>query len=53
MLRIKVLYETIEEKENFIKQITEAFEVVKVSKEYEKDGLHRRIHIDLKNKIKN
>jgi len=50
MINIKVLFEGLEEKGKLIKELQHKFEVLKVSKEYKKEGPYRRIHIDLRNK---
>lgn len=50
MIKIKALFESLEEKERLIQELQNKFEVLKVSKEYKKEGPYRRIHIDLRNK---
>lgn len=39
-----------QKKEKLIQEPQHKFEVLKVSKEYKKEGPYRRIHIDLRNK---
>jgi|GEM_PF-6908796 len=50
MLKLKISYTTQEEKNNLIHELQNKFNIIKVSKEYKKEGPYRRIHIDLENK---
>lgn len=50
MIKIKALYSTEEEKNKLLNELRETFQILKVSKEYKKEGLYRRIHIDIENK---
>lgn len=50
MIKLKVIYSDIEEKDKLLEELTESFQILKVSKEYKKEGPYKRIHIDLSNK---
>ncbi|MBU3203733.1 hypothetical protein [Clostridium algidicarnis] len=50
MIKLKILYNTDEEKESLIQALQQEFKILKISKEYKKEGPHRRIYADLKNK---
>lgn len=47
LIKVKALYSTDDEKENLIQELQRKFNVIKISKEYKKEGPYRRIHIDL------
>ncbi|WP_443659294.1 hypothetical protein [Clostridium algidicarnis] len=48
MIKLKVSYNTDEEKESLIQALQQEFKILKISKEYKKEGPHKRIHVDLK-----
>lgn len=50
MIKIKALYSTENEKDKLLIELKEGFQILKVSKEYKKEGQYRRIHINLENK---
>lgn len=50
MIKIKALFETPEEKDKLIQELQHKFQVLKISKEYKKEGPYKRIHIDLENR---
>lgn len=50
MIKIKALYENSEEKDKLIHELQHKFKILKVSKEYKREGKYKRIHIDLSNK---
>lgn len=38
------------DKDKLIEELNQSFHIIKISKEYKKEGLHRKIYIDLKNR---
>ncbi|KYH30738.1 hypothetical protein CLTEP_25040 [Clostridium tepidiprofundi DSM 19306] len=50
MIKIKATFQNTEEKEKLIQQLSREFKISKISKEYKKEGLSKRIYINLKNK---
>lgn len=52
MIRIKAIYSKEEDKEKLLREFKTSFNIMKVSKEYKKEGQHRRIYIDLEQKNK-
>ncbi|EPY2274566.1 hypothetical protein ACXAUS_003466 [Clostridium sporogenes] len=52
MIRIKAMYSKEEDKEKLLREFKTSFNIMKVSKEYKKEGQHRRIYIDLEQKNK-
>lgn len=49
MSKLKFMYCEDEEKNKLIRMLQTEYKIVKISKEY-KEGPHRRIYVDLKNK---
>lgn len=49
MSKLKFMYSKNEERDKLIKMLQAEYKIVKISKEY-KEGPHRRIYVDLKNK---
>lgn len=47
MIKIKAMYSTKDDKDKLLQKLKEDFRIIKVSKEYKKEGLYKRIHIDL------
>lgn len=52
MIKIKAIYSKEGDKEELLQQLKTRFNIMKVSKEYKKEGQHRRIYIDLEQKNK-
>jgi hypothetical protein len=50
MLKLRINYSDENEKDKFINELQHKFKIIKVSKEYKKEGPYRRIHIDLEDK---
>lgn len=50
MIKIKAVYSTEDDKNKLLQTLKESFKVIKISKEYKKEGPYRRTHIDLRNK---
>ncbi|WP_164967902.1 hypothetical protein [Clostridium tetani] len=51
-IKIKAMYLKEDDREKLLQGLRTSFKVLKVSKEYKKEGQHRRIYIDLEQKIK-
>lgn len=47
MIKVKILYSNNEEKKKLISTLNRTFKIKSMSKEYKKEGLYKRIHIDL------
>ncbi|MBN3348308.1 hypothetical protein CF050_15845 [Clostridium botulinum] len=52
MIKIKAIYSKEEDKKKLIQELKTNFNILQVSKEYKKEGQHRRIYIDLEQKNK-
>ncbi|HCL4448278.1 TPA: hypothetical protein N2D04_003561 [Clostridium botulinum] len=52
MIKIKAMYSREGDKEKLLQELNASFNILKVSKEYKKEGQHRRIYIDLEQKNK-
>ncbi|MBN3375842.1 hypothetical protein [Clostridium botulinum] len=52
MIKIKAMYSKEGDKEKLLQELKTSFNIMKVSREYKKEGQHRRIYIDLEQKNK-
>ncbi|APH21300.1 hypothetical protein [Clostridium botulinum] len=52
MIKIKAMYSKEGDKEKLLQELNTSFNILKVSKEYKKEGQHRKIYIDLEQKNK-
>lgn len=50
MIKVKVSYSSEAEKEKMIAAFENTFKIKNISKEYNKEGQYRRIHIELQEK---
>lgn len=51
-IKIKAMYLKEDDREKLLQELSTSFKILKVSKEYKKEGQHRRIYIDLEQKNK-